>query len=99
VSEETVRIDAGDDYYTGPYFKRDNSGGIEVPREQVERWEAAEAAWLEVQEEITTVLRADSWKPPTTPLGEVLKDAYGDTMRQALTTAPVFRRLSDEEPE
>ncbi|MFD3531965.1 hypothetical protein [Streptomyces sp. NPDC058664] len=56
-SEETVRVDLGDDYYVGPYVSSDPVHlDYEVPRSQLERWEAAKAAYESMQEEIEEVM-------------------------------------------
>lgn len=57
-SEETVRVDLGDDYYQGAYFVTE--GGhldYEIPCSQLERWEAAKAAYENMQGEIEQVMK------------------------------------------
>jgi hypothetical protein len=53
---EKVRVELGDDYYQGEYFREDPNGRYEVSREQLERWKAAEDAYRAMQDEISALL-------------------------------------------
>lgn len=58
MSEETVKVGLGDDYYQGAYYS--TTGSLleyEVPRSTLERWEAAQAAYGAMQDEIEKVMR------------------------------------------
>lgn len=58
MSEETVRVGLGDDYYQGAYFRTEDTDlDYEIPRSQLERWEAAQAAYGVMQDEIEQVMR------------------------------------------
>ncbi|GHJ34235.1 hypothetical protein ACFV4E_22490 [Streptomyces hygroscopicus] len=48
----TARVHLGDDYDQGEYFREDPNGEYEIPREQLDRWKAAEDAYRKMQEEI-----------------------------------------------
>jgi hypothetical protein len=66
VSEETVRVGLGDDYYHGAYFRTvDTDLDYEVPRSQLERWEAASAAYDAMQDEIGQVMEQQRHKALT----------------------------------
>ncbi|MEU5596669.1 hypothetical protein [Streptomyces sp. NPDC020298] len=59
---DTVRVGLSDDYYLGEQFVTEpqscwsEENVYEVPREQAERWQAAESAWAEAQEEMGAVM-------------------------------------------
>lgn len=56
-SEEMVNVSLGDDYYQGTYFATEGAClDYEIPRSQLERWEAAKAAYESIQGEIEEVM-------------------------------------------
>lgn len=57
--EEMVAVDLDDDYYTGPYVSSHDGYPKDylVTRSQLERWQAAEAAWEAAQSEIEQTMR------------------------------------------
>lgn len=85
VSEETVRVGLGDDYYQGAYYS--TTGSLleyEVPRSTLERWEAAQAAYSAMQDEIEKVMREQAARIRAlrkergpTRMSSVIKDIYG----------------------
>lgn len=78
---EIAHVILGDDYYEHEYF-RDTSGSYlsdydkgniyEIPLEVLVRWEDAEAAWRNVQDEIQQLIRMRAGNPrfanPTVPV-------------------------------
>jgi hypothetical protein len=56
--EETVKVDLGDDFYQGAYFSTTATYlDYEVPKSQLERWEAAQAAYEAMRAEIGRVMQ------------------------------------------
>jgi hypothetical protein len=103
VSEEIVKVALGDDYYQGAYFRTvDGSLDYEVPRSTLERWEAAQAAYEAMQDEIGRVMQEQSERiralslerrkgqPTTVP--SAIQEAYGEAIMQTLQQAPLLRR-------
>lgn len=94
--EERVAVSLGDDYYTGAYFlTRDVDSSVAadylVPRSQLERWEAAKAAYEEMQSEVDKVMReqrerirAINAKRPKSQVSRFVQDIYEPLIRQAL---------------
>lgn len=94
MSEEMVKVGLGDDYYQGAYFS--TSGALldyEVPRSTLERWEAAQAAYSAMQDEIGRVMdeqaeRARALRKERNPepslLERMIKDSYVPVITQAL---------------
>ncbi len=80
---DRARVRLGDDYYTGPEWA-DWSGDetrypaeiFDVPREQYDRWEAASAAYRQMQEEIGELRSARLAEPGWVPEGWVKKPGY-----------------------
>ena len=62
---ETVRVDLGDDYYQGEYFRQNPNGEYEIPQGQLERWKAAEDAYRKMQDEIGALLSKGPAAPST----------------------------------
>lgn len=108
MSEDMVRVNLGDGYYEGAYF---NTGlGVpedyEVPRSQLERWEAAKAAYEAMQSEIEQVMEQQrdrvlalmlerrKGQPSTAP--PAIQAAYEGAIKQMLSQSPLLRK---ERPE
>jgi hypothetical protein len=59
---DTVRVGLTDDYYLGATFAIEPQAGwsegnvYEVPREQAERWQAAQEAWEAAQREMGAIM-------------------------------------------
>lgn len=59
---DTVRVGLSDDYYLHEQFVTNPKAGwseenvYEVPREQAERWQAAQEAWEAAQQEMGTIM-------------------------------------------
>ncbi|MEV7034614.1 hypothetical protein AB0N99_30835 [Streptomyces sp. NPDC093272] len=59
---ETVRVGLSDDYYRNEQFVTDPAADwsrenvYEVPREQAERWQAAQDAWEAAQQEMGAIM-------------------------------------------
>lgn len=96
MSEEIVRVNLGDDYYKGAYF--DTFSGpkdYEVPRSQLERWEAVEAAYLEMQDEIEQVMKEQQERVAALnqerrgSLGEALARLYEASIKNLLSGPPL----------
>lgn len=52
-----VSVSLGDDYYQGAYFATEGARlDYEIPRSQLERWEAAKTAYRAMQAEIEEVM-------------------------------------------
>jgi hypothetical protein len=103
VSEETVKVGLGDDYYHGAYFRTvDTDLDYEVPKSQLERWEAASAAYGAMQDEIEQVMREQGnrvlalmlerrkGQPGVIP--KLIQAAYEDVIRQTLQQAQLLPR-------
>lgn len=109
VSEETVNVALGDDYYQGAYFRTvDGPLDYEVPKSQLERWEAAEAAYGAMQDEIERVMREQAdrvralyqerHKNKPSMIPPALLAAYGEVIMQTLQQSALSgRRARDEE--
>lgn len=104
-SEETVRVSLGDDYYRGPYFSATDGTprDYEIPRSQLERWEAVKAAYGAMQGEIEQVMREQRERAlearrarPASPMDDFLKRAYGARIEAAMRTPPMFRAKEPE---
>lgn len=101
--EETVKVGLGDDYYQGAYFRTVNAFlDYEVPKSQLERWEAALEAYGAMQEEIERVMQEQrdrvlalslerrKGQPTTVP--SAIQEAYGEAIMRAIQQAPLLRR-------
>ena len=109
MSEETVKLALGDDYYQGAYFSEDAPyPDYEVPRAQLERWKAAKAAYEAMQQEIDQVMQEQSNrvlalhmernKDKPSVLPAAVKEAYeGAIMRMLQQSALFGRGARDEE--
>jgi hypothetical protein len=105
--EETVKVGLGDDYYQGAYFSTAATYlDYEVPRSQLERWEAAQAAYGAMQDEIEQVMREQSRRvlalmlerrkgQPNT-VSKLVQVAYEDAITRMLQQAPLLRRKEGE---
>lgn len=105
--EETVKVALGDDYYQGTYFRAvDGFLDYEVPRSQLERWEAAQAAYGAMQDEIEQVMREQSRRvlalmlerrkgQPST-VSPIVQAVYEDAITRMLQQAPLLRRKEGE---
>jgi hypothetical protein len=90
--EEMVAVNLGDDYDKGPFFTTDwGPKDYLVPRSQLERWEAAEAAYESMQSEIERVMdeqrervRALRAERPKSQFASLLERIYEPTIRAAL---------------
>lgn len=101
--EETVKVDLGDDYYQGAYFRTgDGFLDYEVPKSQLERWEAARAAYEAMQGEIEQVMQdqrdrvlalsLERRKGQPSVLSSVVQEAYEKAIVQMLRQSPVLRK-------
>lgn len=103
MSEEIVKVALGDDYYQGAYFRTvDGFLDYEVPKSQLERWEAAEAAYGAMQDEIEKVMEQQRDRvlalmmerrkdqPSTVP--PVIQEAYSNAIMQMLKQGPLLRK-------
>lgn len=101
--EETVKVALGDDYYLGAYFRTvDGFLDYEVPKSQLERWEAAQAAYGAMQDEIEKVMEQQrdrvlalmlerrKGQPSTVP--PVIQKAYEDAIARMLKQGPLLRK-------
>lgn len=101
--EETVRVDLGDDYYRGAYFRTE--GGFldyEVPVSQLMRWETAKAAYSAMQDEIERVmseqrdrvlaLLMERRKGQPSLVPPVIQEAYADAITRMLQQTPLLPR-------
>lgn len=105
MSEETVKVGLGDDYYQGAYYS--TTGSLleyEVPRSTLERWEAAQAAYGAMQDEIEKVMReqaerirAQRKERGPTRMSSVIEDIYGPAILAQLTT--IYGGQTPKEPE
>jgi hypothetical protein len=99
-----VPVSLGDDYYTGAYFSTGNlPEDYEVPKSQLERWEAAKTAYEAMQAEIGQVMdeqreraREAHRARPVGPMGDFLERAYSARIEAALRTPPMFRAKEPE---
>jgi hypothetical protein len=103
VSEETVKVGLGDDYYHGAYFRTvDADLDYEVPKSQLERWEAAQAAYGAMQDEIGQVmteqrsqalaLMLERRKGQPGVIPKLIQAAYEDVIRQTLQQSSLLPR-------
>lgn len=106
-SEEVVKVALGDDYYQGAYF-RTTYGHLdyEVPKSQLERWEAAQAAYSAMQDEIERVMEQQrdrvlalllerrKGQPSIVP--PAVQAAYSDAIMRMLQQPPLLRRKEGE---
>jgi hypothetical protein len=105
--EEMAKVALGDDYYQGAYFSTAATHlDYEVPRAQLERWEAAQAAYGAMQDEIEQVMREQSRRvlalmlerrkgqPSTVPPD--IQAAYEGAIAKMLQQAPLWRRKEGE---
>ena len=102
-----MNVALGDDFYTGAYFR---TAGLpldyEVPRSQLERWEAAQAAYEAMQAEIERVmdeqrqrvlaLMLERRKGQPSGIPPAIQAAYESAIAQALAQ-PLL--LGKEQPE
>jgi hypothetical protein len=103
VSEETVKVGLGDDYYQGAYYS--TTGSLleyEVPRSQLERWEAAQAAYSAMQDEIGQVMREQAeriraLRKERSPsrMTSIIQDIYGPAILAQLAQ-PITIRIPKE---
>lgn len=100
--EEMVSISLGDDYYQGPFFSTGH-GDYLVPRSRLERWEAAKAAYEEMQEDILCAMdeqrermREINAQRPKTQTARFLEGLYGPLIQRALENAPLLRKALAE---
>jgi hypothetical protein len=105
VSEETARVSLGDDCYQGAVFSTADGmpKDYEVPKSQLERWEAAKAAYEAMQGEIEQVMREQreqaleaSRARPRSQVGIALEKAYSTRISEMLRTPPMFRAKEPE---
>lgn len=104
--EELVPVSLDDDYYyQGPGYMT-GRGDYLVPRSRLERWEAAQAAYDEMQQDILRVMdeqrervRALRAERPKSPMAEFIEQAYAKQMDFALNVPPLLRGLNHQEPE
>lgn len=111
--EEMVAVGLGDDYYQGAFFGTVETGSslpmdYLVPRSQLERWEAAKAAYEDMQSEIDTAmdeqrervmaLRRER-RGPKSPMQDFIERVYGQRIIDALQAPATFRRVADGESE
>lgn len=106
--EEMVAVDLGEDYYLGAYFTTDHPRDYLIPRSQLERWEAAQAAYEDMQSEIEQVmnaqreraraLRTERWGTKS-PMARFLEGVYEQPVIDALQAPATFRRMTDGRPE
>ena len=101
MSEETVKVALGDDYYQGAYF-RAAGGDYEIPKSQLERWEAASAAYGAMQDEIQQVKQEQrdrvfalaverrKGQPSLVPLA--VQEAYSEAILRMLKQTPLARQ-------
>lgn len=105
--EEIVKVALGDDYYQGAYFRTvDGYLDYEVPKSQLERWEAAQAAYGAMQAEIEKVMEQQGNRvlalmlerrkrqPSTVP--PAIQAAYESAIAQMFQQGPLLRK---ERPE
>jgi hypothetical protein len=103
VSEETVKVGLGDDYYQGAYYSTtDSLLEYEVPRSTLERWEAAQAAYGAMQDEIEKVMRDQAariraQRPALSPgrMTSIIQDIYGPAILAQLAQ-PITIRIPKE---
>lgn len=97
--EEIVPVNLGDDWDKGPYFTTD-WGPMDhlVPRSQLERWRAAQAAYEEMQSEIDRVMdeqieriREINAARPKSQLSLLVEKIYQPAMEAALRMQPLSR--------
>lgn len=103
MSEGTVQVALGDDYYKGAYFRTvDGDLDYQVPKSTLERWEAAEAAYGAMQDEIEQVMQEQrdrvlalllerrKDRPSTIP--PAIQAAYADAITRMIQQASLLRR-------
>ncbi|OEJ24307.1 hypothetical protein AS594_07190 [Streptomyces agglomeratus] len=102
MSEETVRVDIGDDYYKGAYFNEGVDGDYEVSVSQMERWKEVSAAYEAMQDEIEQVMEQQrdrvlalmlerrKGQPSTVP--PAIQAAYEDAIARMLQQPPLLKR-------
>lgn len=106
-NEEMVAVNLGDDYDKGPFFTTDwGPRDYLIPRSQLERWEAAEAAHGQMQTEIDQIMDEQSERireinaaRPKTQLSSLIEQAYSRQMAFAFSIHPLLRGLKHKEPE
>ena len=106
--EEIAKVSLGDDYYQGAYFSTVAAHlDYEIPKSQLERWEAAVAAYSAMQDEIEKAMR-EQWdrvlalslerrkgrQPDTVP--KFVQEAYRDAITKMLEAPFLLRK---ERPE
>lgn len=104
--EEMVAVNLGDDYYKGAYFStyEGYSKDCLVPRSQLERWEAAKAAYESMQSEVEQVMdeqrervRALRAERPKSHLSSFIQDTYGPVIEGELRKTLLPRWVPNED--
>lgn len=104
--EEMVAVNLGDDYYQGAYFSAHDELPKDylVPRSQLERWEAAGAAYESIQSEIAQVMdeqrervRALRAERPKSQFASFVEQIYEPTVRAALDQQVQLNAMLGEE--
>lgn len=107
MSEETVKVGLGDDYYHGAYYRTvDADLDYEVPKSQLERWEAAQAAYGAMQDEIEQVMREqrqtalalmlERRKGKPHGVSKLVQAAYEDAITKMLQQSSLLPRKEGE---
>ncbi|MEU3522310.1 hypothetical protein AB0E62_00275 [Streptomyces sp. NPDC038707] len=107
MNEETVKVDLGDDFYQGAYFSTTATYlDYEVPKSQLERWEAAKTAYEAMQAEICRVmeeqgnrvlaLHMERRKGQPSSVLPAIQVAYEDAIARMLEQSQLLRK---EQPE
>lgn len=104
-SEELVPVSLDDDYYQGPGYTT-GRGDYLVPRSRLERWEAAQAAYGEMQQDILRVMdeqrervREISAQRPKTQTALFLERLYGPVLQATLESNTYLSKAAQKEPE
>lgn len=105
--EAMVKVGLSDDYYQGAYFRTmDGHLDYEVPRSQLERWEAAQAAYGAMQDEIERVMREqrdrvfalamERRKGQPSSIPPVVQEVYTEAIMRMLQQLPLLRGKEGE---
>lgn len=106
--KEMVAVNLGDDYYQGACFSTQDGVPKDylVPRSQLERWEAAKAAYESMQSEIEQVMdeqrervRALNAERPKSQISGFIQDIYGPLVQRALEVPLLLRGPNYKESE
>jgi len=86
--DDVVQCAMGNDYYEGPYCYESTGGEYKVPRELLDRWEEAESAWKEAQDEMADFMRKNMSSKSRDKLWGALTSAYADQIIASLRPLP-----------